>query len=157
MRLANFQTKILSLTPVLDTDAYAAGDVLFVTTALTLAPASGPAGEVKGRVVQVTLLDKDDQGATLDLVVLRSNVALGTINAAPSISDADAEAVVALVPVLDWTDLGGCRVARAVFDPVEFTVPGTALYLAAITRGTPTHTASGLVLQVAVQLDNVEL
>lgn len=143
---------LIEVTPTLDTNAYASGDVLFDTTAV--ASVFQP-NKATGTLWSVVINDKDDQGVALDLVFLRSNVSLGTANAAPSISDANATEVLGIVSVAtgDWIDLGGCRVAtvKGINLPLKSTTTG--LWVAAITRGSPTYTASGLVIKLGIGRD----
>ena len=137
----------VQVTPTLDTLIYASGDVLFATTAMT-----GALRVSGGKAVlqSVSITDKDDQKPAMNLVFFRSNVALGTINAAPNISDADSLQVVGIVPIVagDYYDLGGASVAtvRNIGLVVDATT-GTTLYVAAfLSAGTPTHTAAGIQL-----------
>lgn len=149
--IANFRTMVRRITPVLDTSAYAAGDVLFPTTAITIA--SG-AQACRGTVRFVGVLDKDDQTAqAITLWFLRSNVALGTVNAAPSITDANAEEIVGKATVTTADDLGGCKVGQADGIALPFELSSGILYVAATTAGTPTHTASGIVLRIGLEIE----
>lgn len=139
----------VSVTLTLDTSAYTAGDVLAATQEVAGAvPDSSGAAFLDS----IVLLDKDDQtAADIDLVFLRSNVALGTENAAPSISDANAAEILGIVtvPSANFVDVGGAKVAtvRNVHLLVEPTT-GTSIFVAAICRGTPTQTATGIVLNL---------
>jgi hypothetical protein len=151
----NFKTRDYSLTLSLDTNAYTSGDVLAAPQEVSLADANAPGGFIKGRVTSITVLDKDDQGLALDVVVMKSEVTLGTENAAVSISDTDAEAIAGIVSVTSYIDLINSRFASALMDPVEFTVTDKSLWIGAIARGAPTHTASGIVLTLSVQFDNL--
>lgn len=138
-------TAQVSITFTLDTSAYASGDVLAIPTVLTgaLRKTDGT-----GILQSITLNDKDDQGQPLYVVVLDANVSLGTINAAVSITDANSDSILAIIPVesSDWIDLGGCRVAhiRNLGIPVKAVSGASTLFVGLITRGTPTHTASGI-------------
>ena len=145
---------VIPLTPALDTSIYADGDVLFATTAL-----AGMFRVAGGRslVQSLAVIDTDDQGVAFDLFYLQTNVSLGTINAAPSITDADAIASnirrICRVESTDYIDLGGCRIANKdnIGAMIEAAAGVTGGYLAAITRGgTPTYTASGLLLRLGV-------
>jgi hypothetical protein len=142
---------IVDITLSLDTSAYTLNDVLAATQEVASAMRVN-AG--KGLLHSITLNDKDDQGAALDLVFLRTNVSIGSENAAPSISDSDADEVLGIISVSgnDWVDLGGCRIATkaAVGLMLEAGAASTSIYIAAITRGTPTHTASGITLKLGI-------
>lgn len=140
---------VIDVTPVCDTSAYGAGDVLFDSTAI--------AGAVRisgGRceLTSLTLIDEDDQtAAVIDLYFLRSNVSLGTFNAVPNISDANAREIQGWVSLAaaDFKDVGGAKVAcktniGLMLEPTT----GTTLYVAAVCAGTPTQTASGIKLRL---------
>jgi hypothetical protein len=142
----------LSVTPTVDTSIYASGDVLFDTFAIPLAVrTSGASCQIKS----VTLLDKDDNTAAgVDLFFLSANVSLGTVNAAPSITDANAAKIVGFISLVagDFIDVGGSKVASKSGLNLEISpATGTTIWVAAITRGTPTQTAGGLILNLAVE------
>jgi hypothetical protein len=63
--------------------------------------------------MSVAVVDKDDQGFAFDLHFFDRTVGFGTINATPSISDADAAFTMGYVSIgtNDYKDLGGARVA----------------------------------------------
>lgn len=141
---------VLDLTPVLDTSIYADGDVLFDTIAL--ASAFDYAAGVR-TLQSIHILDEDDQGVALDLVFLDTLVTLGTINGAPSITDANARKILGWVhfATTDYIDLGGARIAikTGIGLMLKAAAASTSLFVAGITRGgTPTYTASGLKLKL---------
>jgi hypothetical protein len=147
-------TMLAAVALSLDTAAYADGDVLADTQAFTSVARAADVGFVLQSVV---LLDKDDQGMGVDLFFLSANNSLGTENAAPSISDANAEAIQGWVGIgsADWYDLGGARVAQRnnINLPLVPASGTTTLYVAAISRGTGTYTASGITVRLGVQRD----
>lgn len=135
-----------SVTFSLDTAQYASGDVLADTQ-----PISGVMAEAGGTALlhSIVLNDKDDKGQAIDIVLLKSNVTLGTENSPPSISDANADEVLGTVSVsaADWNDLGGCRIATkpGIGLLCKSAAGSTDLYVALICKGgTPTYTASGI-------------
>ena len=156
MIIENFRTIIIDFVPTLDTSAYAAGDVLFDRTLLDLGnyanPGQNDAQKIRGRILSVGVLDKDDQGVAMDLYFLKADVSLGTVNAAPSISDSNAEHIVGFITATASKDLGGCRFGQADCD-IRFAITGETLYLAGVTQGAPTHTAAGLRFRVALELE----
>jgi hypothetical protein len=136
---------VAGVTPVLDTSAYTSGDLLFDSVAI-----SGVAG-INNRPMKLTsiiLLDEDDQGVALDLYISGANNTFGTINAAPSITDTLARDIQGHIAVAsgDWKDLGGNRVAciENIGIIVQPAASSASLYVAGVTGGTPTHTASGI-------------
>lgn len=146
---------VIVVTLSTDTSAYADGDVLADTQAISNAVRANG-----GRAIlqDVTILDKDDQGAAMDLVFLNANNSLGTENAAPNISDTNAEAIDGFVSIAttDYIDLGGCKVAcvKNIGLMLEATGASTTLYIGAITRGgTPTYSASGLIVKLKLLWD----
>ena len=142
---------IITVTPTLDTVAYATGDILFNPTTITNAVR---ANGNRAILQSIALIDKDDQKLSFDLFLLEANNSLGTINTAPSISDANAEALihVATVAATDWIDMGGVAVATPTIKNVMAEAAGGSrdLFIAAIARGAPTHTASGIVIRVGL-------
>lgn len=152
------KSAVLDFTLSLDTSgAYASGDVLADTQALSNAMR---VNDGTGVAYSLVLNDKDDQGQALDLYFLSANNSLGTENSAPSISDANADAILGFVSITtsDWQDLGGCRIA---FIPASRLGIGlkagsgvTTIWLAAICRsGTPTYTASGITGRLTILQD----
>lgn len=148
-------SRIVDVTLSLDTSAaYAAGDVLadtqVVSNALRIINGNG-------LLNSVVVIDEDDQNQPLDLVFLSANVSLGTENLAPSIADSDARNILGIVRVnaSDFVDLGGVGVATITGLTLGLqAASGTPnLYVAAITRGTPTHTAAGLRLRLNIITD----
>lgn len=138
-------TKTVDLTFSLDTNIHASGDVLAESQVIA---ACMRVDDATGVLSGFSLHDEDDQGIELDVVLLSANVSLGAENAAPSITDANAREVLGIINVAstDWKDLGGVRVATKlnVNLPVKPVTGTDDLYVALITRGTPTHTASGI-------------
>lgn len=91
----------------------------------------------------VEVLDADDQKQPIDIYLVRSNVSIGTENAAMSVSDANNIELFGPVKFVagDYTDVGGA--ARASLGNIGLVVSSATnsrdLYVAAVTQGTPTH------------------
>jgi len=146
---------IKEVTLSLNTSQYASGDVLADTQAITAAMhVNGGAGVIDSVVV----LDKDDQAAALDLVFLQTNVAIGTENSAVSITDTAADEVLGVVEVAagDFVDLVNNQVAFKGNLGIIVQAPSGVddLYVAAISRGTGTYTASGITLKIGMVWDD---
>jgi hypothetical protein len=140
---------VVDVTPVCDTSAYTANDVLFPTTEV---PNAVRVSGGKAILDSICLLDEDYQtAAVINLFFLRSNVALGTANAAISITDANARELQGWVQLLaaDFADLTASRLAckRGVGLIVQPTT-GTSIWVAGQCAGTPTQTASGIKLRL---------
>lgn len=150
LKTAGDNITLLPITFVLDTLIHAAGDVLAVPTVLTaFTEADG-----YGILQSIVLNDKDDQGIALYVVVMDSNPTLGALNAACAITDANADFILGIIPVetTDWFDIGGCRIAtiRNIGLPIKSVSGLTTLYLALVTRGTPTHAGASMTARVGI-------
>lgn len=148
-------TGIVPIVFSLDTNAYAAGDVLAATQVLSSA---FRISNGTGILQSIFLLDKDDVGAEMTLYFLDANVSIGTENAAPSITDANADNLLGFVNVAaaDWKDLGGCKVANisGIGLPVKSITGDNDLYVAIVNgSGTPTFTAAGLTARFGILQD----
>lgn len=145
---------VKEVTLTLDTSQYADGDVLAATQAVTGA-ARVNAGQVA--LQSIVLLDKDDQGVALDLVFLRTNVGIGTENAAVSVTDANADEILGVVEVAaaDYVDLINSQLVTKtnVGILMDAAAATTSLFVAAISRGTGTYTASGITLKIGLVRD----
>lgn len=142
---------VVPVTPTLDTDAYSDGDLLFDSTQISNAVRVNNHTAV---IQTITIIDKDNQKAPMTLLIANAATDFGSLNAAPNPSDAAAETVAGHLEIAadDYVDLGGASVAcvRNVGMLVSASGETTSLWIAAITRGTPTHTASGLVIKVGL-------
>lgn len=135
----------VDVTFVSDTSILASGDVITATAELT-----GVMRAVGGvaKLIAMTMFDQDDQGTAIDVILMRATQSLGTVNGAPTISDANALDIGGLVQIAaaDFSDLGGVRVAHKTGLTTPIAAVGTDdLFASLICRsGTPTYTASGL-------------
>jgi hypothetical protein len=143
---------VLEATLSLDTSQYASGDVLAATQSL-----SGTAFLENGdaAIVQsIQVVDLDDQAGDLDIVLLRSNAAIGTENAAVSVTDANADEIVAIIEVTssDYVDLVNSQIAHIanVGLMIQAASDDDGLWIAAISRDTKTYTASGLIVRIGL-------
>lgn len=143
-----YKSTVVTLTFTLDASgAYAAGDLLADRQVLAgVLPRNGGSAVLQS----LTLNDKDDNtAAAMSVVFLDADVSLGTENSAPTITDANADNILGIVPIAsgDWADLGGCKVATKT--GIGLLVKGatgtTNVYVALITAGSPTQSASGIV------------
>lgn len=143
---------MLAVTPVLDTGAYTAGDVLFPTISMgNVARANDKGFEIKG----ISAIDKADQAAAdLELFFFRTNVTFGSANSAPAISDSDAAQLVGYCKLAstDFIDLGDVKVCHKSVSIAGVPTSGArTLYVAGVTAGTGTYGASDLVLNFFVE------
>lgn len=139
---------VISVDLTLDTNPYADGDVLADFQAVSnFVRVNGG----RALIQSVTVLDKDDQGVAFDILSAPTGVSLGSENAAPTISDANAADVqrVLRVETTDYIDLGGCKVATKtnVGLVVEADAASRDIYIGAIIRGAATYGATGIRLR----------
>lgn len=149
-------TSFVDVTLTLDTAIYAAGDVLSSTASIANAMrVNGGTGILQS----ITLIDQDDQKAQLKLFVFDTNVSLGTVNAAPNISDANALTLLGgpiNFEVSDYTDLGGVSVAsKDNIGKIVKSLGGSRnLFISVLNgSGTPTYTSSGIKLRLGFLQD----
>jgi hypothetical protein len=146
--------KTISLTPTLDTNAYAVLDSLGGEQTLTdAARVSGGSGIIETLV----LCDKSQNKANLDIVFFESNPAgTYTNNAAVDVTDADILAICGIVEIsesdyVEFTD--NCAVCLRNLG-IAFTASGSAnLYALIIARSTPTYAVGDLEMHVSILQD----
>ena len=139
--------EIFELTLSLDTSAYADGDLMADVQEIK----NVGEGEQEVLLVSLAAIDKDDQGATFDVFFTDDSTTWGTENSAPSQADTVSDGVQAHVTLDTWKDIGGAQIASV--GPVNKLVrcaSNGSIYVACVSRGTPTYTASGVVLKVGV-------
>jgi hypothetical protein len=139
------EANVVSQTLILDTSAYAIGDVLSVPAAVAMMRVNSGTAVLESLVVT----DEDDQGFGLDLYFFDSaSASLGTINGAVSISDADARSLLGRVQIAaaDFTDLGGVRVAfkMGIGLLLKAVAGAQTVYVGTVAQGAGTYTASGI-------------
>lgn len=148
----------LALTPVVDTSgAHAAGDVIFTTEAISPTSASGQTFVLENLV----MIDGDNNSAAqVDLYFFDSDVALGTKNAAPSISLADLKKATAVVSILasDWKTANSKKIASLgkydLGQRLSMKSGTGSLYVAGVTQGTPTYTGNNLFLRLTLNRED---
>lgn len=154
--IAAGRTDVFDLTPTCLTSALDAADVLADTEVLS---ACFRANDKTGLLQSLTVIDKDDNGAALKVYIFDANVSLGTEGAAVSITDANADNILAVIDIAasDYHDLIGSQVANIRNLSVPIKPPsGTDDLYVAIQGGsgnTSTYTASGLVLRFGIMQD----
>ncbi len=143
---------VLEATLSLDTSAYADGDVLAATQSLDGDAFTENGGTAILQSIQV--IDLDDQAKALDIVLLRSDTSIGSENSAVSVSDANADEILAIIPVTtaDYVDLVNSQIAEIanIGKLIKAAAANDGLWIAAISRGTGTYTASGIKVRVGL-------
>lgn len=144
---------VFDVTPTIQAAAYDSGDVLFDVATITNAMrVTGGKGELRS----INLLDKSDSGAKITLVFFKITHSLGTINNAPSISDADAVDILGYVVIdtADYIDVGGAKFATKtnVGLMLESNTGSRDIFVAGIVTGTPTYAStSDIVLKLGIE------
>lgn len=135
----------ITITLSLDTNAYAAGDVLFDTQEI----ASAVRVNGDSCILQsIHVIDIDKQSKEMDLLFFNANTSLGAENSTPDIDDTEVLTTLGKVniPSSAYIDLGINSVATltGIGLVLKAGAATTSLWVAGITRGTPTHSASGV-------------
>lgn len=147
--------KLLTFTPVLDTSAYAAGDVLAVATVLNSVMTDDGGCAL---LESLTVIDKANNKIAIDMLIFDSAPAssVGAINAALAVTDADMLKLVArhTIAAADYVTAGAN--AEACYGNIRKMLKSAArsrsLYIVLVVRsGTPTFAASDLVFKLGIQ------
>lgn len=148
--VAQHSADVKDVTLVVDTSILASGDVMVVPQEIT-----GVFRQSAGRIKldSIVVLDEDAQGTAVDLVFSNANLTLGTLNAAISISDADARKITGHVAVAaaDFKSYINSQIAvkTGIGLILEAAAGSTSLWVSAVCRsGTPTYTAAGIRLKL---------
>ena len=149
---ARTHATVVDLVLTLDTSVYASGDVLADTQELTNAfDWKGGSGVIHSILVQ----DDDDQAGALDIIILDTNTSIGTENSAVTMADNDDILGSVEVAATDYVDMANnqhaCMTNLGIV--VEAVDGVTSLYVAAVSRGTGTYTASGITLRFGILQD----
>ena len=149
---------VLTAVPTLDTNVFAAGE-LVGSAEIELAPAANVDGIVpsSGVIQSVIIIDEDAQAVNLEVYFFDAEPANTTFteNSAFSPADTDLDALIGVAAVSTWFALNDNSVGQ-VLDlamPFVLAVGLRTIYAVLVTRGTPTYTATGLTLRVAIQMD----
>ena len=148
--LGNPTTVEVSATPTVDTSIFASGDVLH-STIMTFSGAVRAAGAT-GTILGFTLMDFDVEKSPLELWLFTTSATIPTANAAWSITDADMQKCIGVLPTGVYYASALNAIAKTVpLLPFKADAAETAIYGALVTRGTPTYTA-GTDIKVVLQI-----
>lgn len=145
------RTLTVTVTPTLDTNAYAANDVMGGKQTLTF--------DVKGvrgaRVVSAQLADEDAQNIATDVYLYDSNPSASTFTDQSAFTEADADIAKRRVHLEFLTYEAAANNSVCHLDNVGQSVRITdgVLYAVLVTRGAPTYAADGLKLTVVIETD----
>lgn len=154
------KSKIASVTPTLDTSAYASGDRVGTVMEFTNAmdDASGT-----GTVVSLVILDKAAQGSALTLLLFNDSPTVASAdNAALDISDAEMAKCIGAIPIAtgDYVTTASNSIAtvRGINLLIGSTKSATNLTGKSIfgllkSGGSPTYAASSLIVNLCIKQD----
>lgn len=143
------RTHVVTVTPTISTSAYATGDA--VGGLLTFASAVESAASA-ATLDSVTIIDKDQELATFDLVLFDQTFTAASDNAVFAPSDADLANCIGVVRVSDYANFSTNSVATRTNVGLGIKLTGTSLFGQLVVRGTPTYTAtSDLIVKVAIR------
>ena len=137
---------------VLDTSAYADGDVLTITAEVANAVrVNDGTGVIQSIVVQ----DDDDQAGVFDIIFFDANTSIGSLNSAVSMADNDTILGIVEVAAGDYVDMINSQVAH--FENVGVVIQGAtgvkSIYMACVSRDTKTYSASGMTIRLGILQD----
>lgn len=154
MNLRNFRSRVIEITPTVDTSIYADGDVLFVPNAITLSTSEYGESTTDLEINDIRVTDDEAQDAAIDILFLVASSApsVGSLNGAVSATATDVKGVIP-ISASDYRTVGDGAVAVGDFAPFTISIPsGSTLYIAGVSRGTPTYNAaSDLTVQVGIR------
>lgn len=143
---------IISQTPTITAGAYSAGDAVGGKLTFTGCPEDG-------KIETVTIIDLDEEGPELNLVLFHADFTAVSDNAAFDVAAGEEARLIGIVNIAsaDFEDIGGLKVATKGNLGIGFKLSETAvtkrgrIYGQLMTPGTPTYTTtSDLVINIAV-------
>lgn len=138
-------TKRISVTPTISTSAYAAGDALGgKLTFSNAARSSGYGGVITG----VTIIDKDQERAPLELVLFNQDFTNTTDNAAFDPSDADLANAVCVIPIAQYYNFNDNSIGYSGDLNISFNCNTTDLVGQLIVRSAPTYSATSDIIVI---------
>lgn len=143
----------ISQTPTISAGAiYAAKDA--IGGLLTFANAARWSGG-SGRIEAITLVDKDQERADIDLILFDTTITAPTDNAPFDPTDTELLTCVGWIPIGAgmYSDFNDNSVA-IVYPGLQYLLTGTSLFGVLVSRGTPTYTATtDLVIGLTLAVD----
>jgi len=144
---------VISQTPTISAaSAYTAGDAVGGKLTFTGCP-------TEGYVEGVTIVDIDEEGPELNLVLFAADFTAVADNAAFDVTAGEETRVIGVVNIAsgDFKDVGGCKVATKGNLKIPFKLTETAaakrgrIYGQLVTAGTPTYTTTAdLIISIGV-------
>lgn len=153
-QVVSTKTTVVEAAPVVDTSAYATGEL--IGGKLTLANATA-SSTFTGIISNVVIIDKDKEGADLDVVFFDTNPTATTFTDQAAFDPDDVDLLNIICTVSVTTDVSfsdnGMSYANNVNCPFR-TTDNSTIYAAIVSRGSPTYTSSSdLLLRVGILQD----
>lgn len=146
------KTTRIAVTPTISTAVYAAKDA--VGGLMEFANAVRDSGG-SGVLQTVVVVDRDQERASMDLVLFRTSITAPTDNAAFDPTDTELADCVGVIPIYtaDYSDFNDNAVASR-YAGLPFTCSGTSLYGVLVARAAPTYTATNdLIVTLQINQD----
>ena len=141
---------VVTIAPTLAAEAHSAGDLLFDSTEVANAVRANGSTAI---VESITVIDKGDQKAEINLIFANAATDFGAPGGVPDPDDTEALTVLGIVNVAstDYVDLGANSVAtvKNIGLLLKAGAATTSVYLAGVAVGTPTP-ASTSDLQISI-------
>lgn len=154
------KSKVVSVTPTLDTNAYASGDR--VGSVMEFSNAMDDSSGT-GTIVSVTILDKAGQGSVLSLLLFNDLPTVASAdNAAIDITDAEMAKCVGVVPIASADYVTTASNSIATVRSINLLVQaaksatsstGKSLFGVLKSGGSPTYAANSLVVSLCIKQD----
>ena len=158
--MASGNYNLLEVTPTINTDAYAQGDCVFVSTEIEgFFRGKNEAAEIKS----LTVIDRGVDSPVLAVYLTTNSTPLGAINATADGADAVVDDVQCIIPVVAADYLGGanytdtCNVA-CITDPANDGIGcivkadnSTSMYICAIIDAAKTFAVGDLTFKIGVK------
>lgn len=139
-------TYVRTVTPVINTSAYAAGDC--VGGLQTIANAVRTGGPGSGLIENFTVLDATGANAAIDIVFFSANPTNSTFtnNAACAVNAADLGKIVGYMSATQCRNVGTPGVCQQAGPPLGFNlgINNSTIYAVMIAVGTPTYASIGV-------------
>lgn len=134
-------TSLIQVTPTISTSQYTAKDAL--GDVMTFANAARASGE-GGLLESVTVVDKAQQLATIDLALFSATVSGVTDNAVFDPADSDLLNCVGVIPISggDWSDFNDNSLATRAGLGLAYKCAATSLFGILIARSAPTYVST---------------
>lgn len=147
------ELKTIKSTPSLTAGVYKSGDVVALMHLPNAVRTRGWSGTIKN----IVIIDKDDQGIEMDVHCYDSAPASEPAKRATlNVTDADQELFIGSVAAISsYEDFVVNKTATKGSIDLNFDAASdsTDIYCIAVTQGTPTYTASGLVFKFMIEQD----